>query len=111
MRVMQSAVRYAVVIAALAFNFPVNAEPVSKPLKLSSPAKVGRTHLDVGDYRILIDGDKITVKQGKKIIAETTGEFVERPTKETNNTVVVGSNGELQEVWFAGEKRVLILHN
>ena len=111
MRFIQSAVRCAVVFAVLALALAVGAEPVSKPLKLITPAKVGRTQLAVGDYKILIDGEKVTVKQGKKIIAETTGEFVQRAVRETNNSVVVGSNGELQEVRFEGEKRVLILHN
>lgn len=111
MRGIRFAVRSAVVLAALAFAYPANAEPVSKPLKLYVPAKVGRTQLNVGVYRIVIDGDKVTVQQGKKIIAETTGEFVERPTKAAGNAVVVGWNGELQEVRFAGVKHVLILHN
>ncbi|MBI3406335.1 MAG: hypothetical protein HY046_12850 [Acidobacteria bacterium] len=108
---LQWAVRGSLIIAVLALTLPALAEPVAKSINLLVPAKVGRTQLDVGQYKILIDGEKVTVKQGNKVIAETTGEFVERPTKQTNNSVLVGGSGQLQEVRFAGEKRVLILNN
>jgi len=117
MRMFHSAVRWAVssiaILAVLALVAPAFAapDPVAKSISLLVPAKVGRTQLDVGDYKILVDGTKVTIKQGKKVIAETTGEFVERPTKQSNNSVVVGGNGEIQEVRFAGDKRVLVLNN
>jgi len=115
MRTWQSVVRWAVhcaaILAVLALAIPVHADPVAKSIDLLVPAKIGRTQLDVGNYKILIDGTKVTVKQGKKIIAETTGEFVERPTKQSNNAVLVGRDGQLQEVRFQGERRVLILSN
>lgn len=115
MRSNRLAVRFAmscaVMFVALALTLPVAADPVSKSIDLLVPAKIGRTQLDVGQYKIIIDGNKITVKQGKKVLAETTGEFVERPTKQSNNAIVVGNNGELQEVRFAGDKRVLIINN
>ncbi len=117
MRKSDSAVRWAVscvaILAVLALATPIFAtpDPVAKSISLLVPAKIGRTQLDVGNYKIVVDGSKVTVKQGKTVIAETTGEFVERPTKQSNNAVVVGGNGEIQEVRFAGEKRVLIFSN
>lgn len=117
MRKSYSAVRWAVCMVAILVVLAVAApafatpDPVAKSISLLVPAKIGRTQLDVGTYKILIDGSKVTVKQGKTIIAETTGEFVERSTKQSNNAVVVGGNGEIQEVRFAGEKRVLVLSN
>ncbi len=117
MRTLQSAVRWAVscvaILAVLALVAPAFAapDPVAKSISLLVPAKIGRTQLDVGNYKILVDGTKVTVKQGKSVIVETTGEFIERPTKQSNNAVVVGGNGEIQEVRFAGEKRVLVLNN
>lgn len=100
-----------IILAALALVLPVAAEPVSKSLALLVPAKVGRTQLDVGQYKIIIDGNKVTVKQGRNIIAEATGEFVERPAKQERNAVLVGRTGQIQEIRFAGDKRVLVLND
>ena len=119
MRTMQSAVgsakrsatKYAVILAVLVLALPALADPVAKSIDLLVPAKIGRTQLDVGTYKIFIDGSKVTVKQGKNVIVETTGEFVERATKQTHNAVLVGGSGQLQEVRFAGDKRVLVLNN
>lgn len=111
MRKLQWAVGCAVMLAMLAVALPVNADPVAKSIDLRVPAKIGRTQLDVGTYKILIDGTKVTVKQNNKVIAETTGEFVERPKKQENNAVVVSRTGQLEEVRFQGDKRVLVLNN
>jgi hypothetical protein len=102
---------YALILAALAWTLPVGAHPVSKSIDLFVPAKIGRTQLDVGQYKIIIDATRVTVKQGKKVIAETTGEFVERTTRQTNNAVLVSRTGQIEEIRFAGDKRVLVLHN
>ena len=109
MRSIRLAVCCAAVFAMLAFTLPVSANTITKSVDLLVPAKVGRTQLTVGNYKIHIDGNKVTVKQGKKIIAETTGEFVEREKKQSNNSVIVGPDGALEEVRFAGDKRVLVL--
>ncbi len=111
MRSWQMAFRCAVILAALALTLPVAADPVSKSIDLLVSAKVGRTQLDVGQYKIVVDGTKVTVKQGKKTVAETTGEFVERPEKQRNNSVLVGAAGQIQEIRFAGDRRVLVLNN
>jgi hypothetical protein len=104
-------VRCLVVVAVLALALPAAPKPVSKSIDLLVPAKVGRTNLDVGQYKVHIDGNKVTVEKAGRTLVETTGEFAERPIKQRNNSVLVGSNGELLEIRFAGDKRVLILNN
>ncbi len=102
-------VRGIVLVAVLALAVPALAKPITKDVNLSNPAKIGRTQLNSGAYRVVIDGEKITVKQGSRVVAETTGQFVERERKQQHNSVVIGPGGELQEVRFAGDRRVLVL--
>jgi hypothetical protein len=98
-------------IASLAL--PVFAKSVSgtisKTVTLIHPAKVGSTQLKPGDYNLLVDGDKVTVKKGKTVVAETQGSWVDRDEKPAEDAVVVGSNGAVQEFRFQGDRRVLVL--
>lgn len=96
---------------ALTLTLSVSAETTTKELNLYSPAKVGSTQLEVGTYKMKIDGNKVTIHQGKKMLAETNGEFVERDAKSDANAVVVNGQGQITEIRFAGSKRVLVLNN
>ncbi len=98
-------------LAALALTLSVSAATTTKELNLLTPAKVGSTQLQVGQYKMKIDGNKVTIHQGKKILAETTGEFVEREQKQEYNAVVVNREGQITEIRFAGSRRVLLLNN
>ena len=83
-------------LAALALTLSVSAATTTtKELNLYTPAKVGSTQLEVGTYKMKIDGNKVTIHQGKKMLAETTGEFVEREKKQDNNAVVVNGAGQI----------------
>lgn len=97
------------VLVAVALTLPVMAKPVSKMINIAQPAKIGNVQLSAGDYRLLIDGDKVTVQKGKKVIAEVTGRWDQRPAKAEANSIVLGPSGEVQEIRFAGDRRVLVL--
>jgi len=105
----KSLVRILALVAVAALAVPVLAKPFSKNINLLQPAKVGTAQLPVGEYRILVDGSKVTVQQGKKILAEVEGRWEERDRKQTRNSILVGPNGEVQEFRFAGDSRVLVL--
>jgi hypothetical protein len=101
--------RLLVLLAVAALAIPVLAKPVSKSLTLMEPAKIGSTQLSVGDYRLLIDGNKVTVQQNNKVVAEVEGRWEERTQKPKYNSLLVGPNREVQEIRFAGDRRVLVL--
>lgn len=105
----KSLFRIVAVLAIVALALPVLAKPVSKALKISQPAKIGSTQLTAGEYRLLIDGDKATVQRGRHVVATVTCRWEQRPAKSDYNAVVIGPNGDLQEVRFEGDARVLIL--
>ena len=106
---LKSLVRFINLLAVVALAVPAVAKPVSKHINISTPAKLGSTQLSAGDYHLLIDGTKVTVQRGSKVVAETEGRWEERSEKARQNSMLLGSNGEVREIRFAGETRVLVL--
>jgi hypothetical protein len=105
----KSLVRFVALLAVLALALPVLAKPVSKTINIAQNAKFGSSQVTAGEYRLLIDGDKVTLQQNGKTMAEVTGRWEQRNEKSRYNSVLIGSNGEVQEVRFAGDNRVLVI--
>lgn len=100
--------RIAALFVALAMVVPAFAKPFTKTINLSQSAKVGKASLQAGEYQLSIDGNKATVQQGKNTVAESEGRWEERDSKSNYNAVVVGQDGQLREVRFAGQKKVFV---
>jgi hypothetical protein len=103
--------RSMVLLAVVALAVPVFAKPVSKTFNLSQSAKIGQTELKSGEYRFLIDGSKVSVQKGKKVVAETEGRWEDRSTKQEYDSVLIGESGQVKEVRFSGQQRVFVLNN
>ncbi len=104
-----SLVRTIALLAAAALALPALAKPVSKNINISQAAKFGAAQLSAGAYRLLVDGSKVTVLRGKETVAQVEGRWEERDAKSRYDSVLLGANGEVKEVRFAGDKRVLVL--
>jgi hypothetical protein len=102
-------VRIVAVLVIVALALPVMAKPVTKSIKLMQSTKVGTTQLDTGEYKLLIDGDKVTIQKGKEVVATVSCRWEQRDTRPERNAYVIGPNGDLQEFRFAGDNRVLVL--
>jgi hypothetical protein len=105
----KSLVRVVALLAVLALALPVLAKPVSKSVKIMQKARVGTTQLETGEYKLLIDADKVTIQKGNSVVATINCRWEQRDTRPERNAYVIGANGELQEIRFAGENRVLVL--
>jgi hypothetical protein len=101
--------RIALLFVALAVVVPVFAKPISKTISISQAAKFGKTSLQAGEYTLLIDGNKAVVHRGKETVAESEGRWEERDKKSEYNSVLVGENGQVREVRFAGQKKVFVI--
>ncbi len=106
---MKSLVRFVALLAVVTLAIPAMAKPVSKVITIHQPAKVGASQLTAGQYRLLIDGTKVTVQRDKQVVAQVEGRWEQRDTKARNDSVLIGPNSEVKEVRFAGENRVLVL--
>ncbi|HXJ04242.1 MAG TPA: hypothetical protein VNH65_04035 [Candidatus Acidoferrum sp.] len=103
-----SILRRAALVAALACTAPLLAKPVSKTINITQSAKIGKADLRAGEYRLLIDGNKATVQKGTQVLAETEGRWEDRATKASNDSVLIGENGQVKEVRFSGKTRVFV---
>src|SRR6202045_5086598 len=101
-----SFLRSVALLAVIALAVPVFAKPVSKTINITQAAKVGKADLQAGEYRLLIDGNKATVQKGKSVVAESSGRWEDRDTKSANNTLLIGEDGRVKEVRFAGKSKV-----
>jgi hypothetical protein len=101
--------RTAILIGLIAVAAPVFAKPVVKTIKLSQSSKIGKADLASGEYRFFIEENKVTVLKGKKMMAETEGRWEERGVKSAYDSVLVGEDGQVKEVRFAGQTKVFIL--
>ncbi len=105
----KSLVRTIALAAAAALAVPVFAKPITKTINITQPAKFGKAELMAGEYTLLIDGSKVTVKKGKDVLAETQGRWEERSTKTAYNSVLIGPDGAVKEVRFSGNRSVFVL--
>jgi hypothetical protein len=94
--------------AALACTMPLLAKPISKTISIAQSAKIGKADLKAGDYRLLIDGTKATLERGKQVLAEAEGRWEDRSTKSRTDSVLIGEDGQVKEVRFAGQSRVFV---
>ena len=103
-----SFVRSMALLAAIAVAVPAFAKPFSKTINISQTAKVGKSELRAGEYRLAIEGNKATVQKGKEVVAESEGRWEDRSSKSEYNAVLIGENGQVREVRFAGQARVFV---
>jgi hypothetical protein len=103
-----SFVRCMALLAAIAVAVPAFAKPFAKTISIAQPAKVGKSELKAGEYRLQIEGNKATVQKGKQVVAESEGRWEDRSTKSDYNSVVLSETGRVMEVRFAGQARVFV---
>ena len=103
-----SILRSLALAAALASTVPLLAKPFTKTINIIQSAKIGKSDLQAGEYRLMIDGNKATVQKGKQILAESEGRWENRDTKSQTDSVLIGQDGQVKEVRFGGQNRVFV---
>ncbi len=104
-----SLVRSLILASALAISVPAFAKPIVKELPITHSMHVGKTTIQSGDYRILIDGNHLTIQKGKKIVAESEGRWEDRDVKLPYDEIVSTADGKMLELRFGGKKSVFVL--
>jgi hypothetical protein len=103
-----SFVRSMALLAAIALAVPAFAKPFTKTISFSQTAKLGKSELKAGEYRLEIEGTKATVQKGKQVVAESEGRWEDRSAKAAYDSILLGENGQVREVRFAGQTRVFV---
>jgi hypothetical protein len=95
-------------LAALALTVPAFAKPFAKTINVTQNAKLGKSELKAGEYRLQIEGTKATVQKGKEVVAESEGRWEDRSAKASYDSLLIGEGGQVREVRFAGQTRVFV---
>src|SRR5271154_7023444 len=103
-----SGLRIVAVFAAVALAVPVFAKPTVTTVTIAHASKIGKADLSAGEYKLMIDGNKATVQKGKTVVAESEGRWEDRDTKASYDTVLLGADGSVKEVRFAGKTKVFV---
>lgn len=99
-----------VLLAVVALAVPLFAKPVSRTINITQTARIGKTDLQAGEYRLRIDGTKATLQKGKEVIAEGEGRWEDRGEKSRYDSLLLGDGGQVREVRFAGMKQVFVFN-
>jgi hypothetical protein len=95
-------------LAALALTVPAFAKPFAKNINVTQNARLGKSELKAGEYRLQIEGTKATVQKGKQVVAESEGRWEDRSTKSSYDSLLISESGQVKEVRFAGQTRVFV---
>ena len=95
--------------AALLFSTSLLAKPMAKSLTVTHPVHVGQNDVKVGDYRATIDGNHLTLRNGKKVVAEADGRWEDRDSKSEYDAIVADKDGRVIELRFSGQKNAFVI--
>ncbi len=104
-----SFVRSMVLLAAVAISVPAFAKPVTKNIPINHSVQVGKTDVKAGEYRFMIDGNHLTIQNGKKVVAEAEGRWEDRDKKSEYTEILSNAEGHVLELRFAGQKSAFVL--
>jgi hypothetical protein len=96
--------------AVMAFSTAVMAKPMAKSLSIAHPVHLGTAAVEVGDYRAVIDGNHVTLMNGKKTVAEADGRWEDRDTKSAYTAIVADKDGKVLELRFEGQKSAFVIN-
>jgi hypothetical protein len=109
--------RLLTITLALALALPLVAVPgysrtttstaVKSTFTLADPATLGGKTLKPGQYSVIADDSKVTVKQDGKIIAEMPAQWVDGKEKQSRTALVLEGN-QIQEIRFGGQTRYVV---
>jgi hypothetical protein len=105
----KSFVRSMVLLATVAISVPAFAKPVAKNFPVNHNVTVGVSAVKAGEYRFVIDGNHLSVMNGRKVVAEADGRWEDRDQKYDSEQIVSTADGKVLEVRFAGKKSAFVL--
>jgi hypothetical protein len=99
------------ILGACVFSLGIAAAASSYRVRIADPTWVGTSQLKPGDYQVSVDGDKVTFKQGKNVIA-VSAKVETSATKFSDTQMDIRTeNGQakLKELDLGGTKSKIML--
>lgn len=109
-RSLASVVALALAISAgVAFASPKETKAIAKTsITLSSTRMLSGTELTAGNYQVIADESKVTVKRDGKVIAEANAQWMDGQGKAPDTSVVTDGNA-IREIHFSGKSRYVVI--
>jgi hypothetical protein len=95
-------------LAASALALPVFAEPISKTVTFAEPVTVNGTQVKPGDYKVVVDGNKVTIEKRHNVIVQTDARVEQRNAKYPTTSVVHDANGAVREIDLGGGNQAIV---
>jgi len=99
------------ILGACVFSLGIAAAASSYHIKIADPTWVGTTELKAGEYEVRVDGDKVTFKQGKTVIAVAAK--IETNASKFPDTLIdvktINGQAKMQELDLGGTKSKIVL--
>lgn len=97
---------------ALAATAPASmaATSASATMELLSPATLGGKQLKPATYRVKADDTKVTLLQGKKVVAESAIQWKDEPAKSPYSAIVV-DDSKVKEIHFSGKQKYIEIND
>jgi hypothetical protein len=98
-------------LGACVFSLGIATAASNYHIRIADPTWVGGTELKPGEYDVRVDGDKLTFKQGKKVIAVTAKVDTNASKFADTQLVVKTENGQakLKELDLGGTTSKVML--
>ena len=98
-------------LLAAALVVPTFAKQIDRRINFDHTAKLGQTEIRPGQYELIVDGDHVTLKHGKQVIAEAPAHWEKRDTKPDSDAVQYGPGNTISEIHFSGDPNALVIAN
>ena len=76
-------------------------------IDLQNPAKVDGTTLKPGEYKVVVEGNKVNFERNGKTVVTAPCDWKPMPYKSKYNSTTFSANRVLQEIQFAGSNEAL----
>lgn len=82
--------------------------PVKTSITLSAPASIGGKQLKPGQYVVVADESKVTLKADGRTVAEAPVQWMDAKDKFESSSVVL-DGGNIHEIRFGGKSRYVVV--
>jgi hypothetical protein len=98
-----------VLAVALSVTAAASASPTTKHITIVHDVLVGDTKISAGNYQLLIDEGRVTVEQGKRVVAQAPAHWEERDETPVYDSVLYADGYHVVEIRFARHRDVLVI--
>jgi hypothetical protein len=87
---------------------PKHFKSLSTTVQLSATSSLNGKTVPPGRYKVLANDNKVTIKQGGKVIAEAPVQWKDEQAKAGYSTIVYDNHG-IREIHFEGKTRYIVV--